>query len=112
MEEASGKLRALAVINEKHVRKAEEELVDTAKVDMVTLRVILRLGVLKGMQIRSTEVSQAFLNTSLSEADREGGILCQAPRVFADAGVCAKGEVWCIQKKPVWTQAEPNGLGN
>ena len=111
MEEASGKLRALAVINEKHVRKEEEELVDTASVDIATLRVILRLGVLKGMQIRSTEVSQAFLYTLLNEADRDRGILCQAPRVFIDAGVCPKGEVWRIQKN-VWTQAEPNGLGN
>ena len=57
VEEASGKLRALGVINEDHVKKNEEELEDTTQVEMTTLRVILRLGVQKNMQIRSTEVS-------------------------------------------------------
>ena len=99
VEKASGKLRARGVICGDFVESAAGgESNYTEQVDATAVRIVLRLGSLENMQFRSTDVSVAFLNADLSEADTWRGILCRAPSICVDAGVCQKGEVWLIRK--------------
>ena len=83
----------------------------TEQVDATAVRVVLRLGALNDMQFRSTDVSVAFLNADLSEVDTERGILCRAPSIFVDAGVCQKGEVWLIRKALYGLRQSPKCWG-
>jgi hypothetical protein len=109
---ASGKLRARGVICGNYVGEAAGgESNYTEQVDATAVRVVLRLGALNDMQFRSTDVSVAFLNADLSETDTERGILCRAPSIFVDAGVCQKGEVWLIRKALYGLRQSPKCWG-
>jgi hypothetical protein len=92
------KYKARGVICGNFVEKGSGEDTYTEAVDATAVRMVLRLGALEGMNICGTDVSTAFLNAELSESDRARGILCRAPTLFVEAGVCEKGEVWVIQK--------------
>ena len=83
----------------------------TEAVDATAVRIVLRLGALEGMTICGTDVSTAFLNAELSESDQRRGILCKAPTLFVEAGVCQKGEVWLIRKALYLLRQSPTCWG-
>ncbi len=112
VEKASGKLRARGVICGNFVESAAGgESNYTEQVDATAVRIVLRLGSLDNMQFRSTDVSVAVLNADLSETDTEKGILCRAPSLFVEAGVCQKGEIWLVRKALYGLRQSPKCWG-
>ena len=105
------KFKARGVICGNFVDKGSGEDTYTEAVDATAVRMVLRLGALEGMNVCGTDVSTAFLNAELSESDRARGILCRAPSLFVEAGVCEKGEVWVIEKALYGLRQSPRCWG-
>jgi hypothetical protein len=105
------KYKARGVICGNFVDKADAEDTYTEAVDATAVRMVLRLGALEDMKVSGTDVSTAFLNAELSESDRVRGILCRAPTLFVEAGVCEKGEVWVINKALYGLRQSPRCWG-
>ena len=80
----------------------------TAQAEPSSLIAGLRLGLLRGWDFGTLDVSGAFMYAPLPETVH---VLVQPPRAFVDAGLVKPGEVWVLQRAVYGLRVAPRAWG-